>query len=297
MKAKVLVPVLIAVVAVVAFFVGAQFRSAPETVEEVALSEPPPEPEPPPAAEPPAEPARPARAARTRTPRRSATPASSPAVRSPEPVSAPARPPEPPRRAQPPPPRPPALVSVRVAEGTKIVFALDEALSTKTHRAGDTFSGVVSQPVQIGGRVIIPEGSVVRGTVARSKRAGRIRGRAEMDLRLEQLELPDGQVFDLVATLTELDESEKETLGEEGEIVGQGSKKRDVATIGGGAGIGAAIGAIAGGGGKGAATGAGVGAAAGTAAVLLTRGRDIKLERGSELALQLDRAITVKVRR
>ncbi|MCH7767017.1 MAG: hypothetical protein IH916_10710, partial [Acidobacteria bacterium] len=74
-------------------------------------------------------------------------------------------------------------------------------------------------------------------------------------------------------------------------------KKRDVATIGGGAGIGAAIGAIAGGGGKGAATGAGVGAAAGTAAVLLTRGRDIKLERGSQLALQLDRALTVKVRR
>ena len=292
MKAKVLVPVLIAVVAVVAFFVGAQFRSAPETVEEVALSEPPPEPEPPPAAEPPAEPARPAR---TYTPRRSATPASAPAASSP--VSAPARPPEPPRHAEPPRPRPPALVSVRVAEGTKIAFALDEALSTKTHRAGDSFSGVVSQPVQIGGRVIIPEGSVVRGSVARSKRAGRIRGRAEMDLRLEQLELPDGQVFDLVATLTELDESEKETLGEEGEIVGQGSKKRDVATIGGGAGIGAAIGAIAGGGGKGAATGAGVGAAAGTAAVLLTRGRDIKLERGSQLALQLDRALTVKVRR
>ncbi len=295
MKAKVLVPVLIAVVAVVAFFVGAQFRSAPETVEEVALSEPPPEPEPPPAAEPPAEPARPARAARTRTPRRSATPASSPAASSP--ASAPARPAEPPRRAQPPRPRPPALVSVRVAEGTKIAFALDEALSTKTHRAGDSFSGVVSQPVQIGGRVIIPEGSVVRGSVARSKRAGRIRGRAEMDLRLEQLELPDGQVFDLVATLTELDESEKETVGEEGEITGQGSKKRDAATIGGGAGIGAAIGAIAGGGGKGSATGAGVGAAAGTAAVLLTRGRDIKLERGSELALQLDRAITVKVKR
>ena len=288
MKAKVLVPVLIAVVAVVAFFVGAQFRSAPETVEEVALSEPPPEPEPPPAAEPPAEPAR---AAHTHPPQRPATPASSPAAPSPEPASAPARPAEPPR------PRPPALVSVQVAEGTKIVFALDEALSTKTHRAGDSFSGVVSQPVQIGGRVIIPEGSVVRGTVARSKRAGRIRGRAEMDLRLEQLELPDGQVFDLVATLTELDESEKETLGEEGEIVGQGSKKRDVATIGGGAGIGAAIGAIAGGGGKGAATGAGVGAAAGTAAVLLTRGRDIKLERGSKLALQLDRALAVKVRR
>jgi len=263
-------------------------------VEEVALSEPPPEPEPPPAAEPPAEPAR---AAHTHPPQRPATPASSPAASSPEPASAPARSAEPPRRAEPPRPRPPALVSVRVAEGTKIAFALDEALSTKTHRAGDSFSGVVSQPVQIGGRVIIPEGSVVRGTVARSKRAGRIRGRAEMDLRLEQLELPDGQVFDLVATLTELDESEKETVGEEGEIVGQGSKKRDAATIGGGAGIGAAIGAIAGGGGKGAATGAGVGAAAGTAAVLLTRGRDIKLERGSQLALQLDRAITVKVRR
>ncbi len=288
MKAKVLVPALIAVVAVVAFFVGAQFRSAPEVIEKVALSEPPPEPEPPPAAEPPAEPVR---SARPRTPRRPATSPSPPAAPSPESAPPPASPAEPPR------PRTPVLVSVRVAEGTKIAFALDEALSTKTHQVGDTFSGVVSRPVQIGGRVIIPEGSVVLGSVARSKRAGRIRGRAEMDLRLEQLELPDGQVFDLVATLAELDESEKETVGEEGEIVGQGSKKRDAATIGVGGGIGAAIGGIAGGGGKGAATGAGVGAAAGTAAVLLTRGRDIKLERGSELALQLDRAITVIVKR
>jgi len=82
---------------------------------------------------------------------------------------------------------------------------------------------------------------------------------------------------------------------EEGQVEGEGSKKRDAATIGGGAGVGAVIGAIAGGG-KGAAIGAGAGAAAGTGVVLLTRGKDITLKRGTELAIQLDRPHSVLVK-
>ncbi|MFQ5776987.1 MAG: hypothetical protein ACE5IP_03155 [Terriglobia bacterium] len=185
-----------------------------------------------------------------------------------------------------------AQTKVRLAEGTKIVFTLSDSLSTKHNRQGDPFSGVVSRSVRVGNDVVIPEGSVVRGLVTRVKRAGRVKGRAQLGLRFDEIELPDGTRLDLAASLTELDEEEKETVTEEGQVKGRGSKKRDVATVGAGAGIGTAIGAIAGGG-KGAAIGAGSGAAIGAAGVLLTRGKDVKLKRGSELAIQLDRPLTV----
>jgi len=184
--------------------------------------------------------------------------------------------------------------NVRLAEGTKIVFVLNDTLSSKNNREGDEFRGVVSRSVRVGDRIVIPEGSAIRGIVNHVKRPGRAKGRAELGLRFDELELPDGTKVNLVASLTELDESEKEKVTEEGQVEGEGSKKRDAATIGAGAGIGAVIGAIAGGG-KGAAIGAGGGAAAGTGLVLLTRGKDVTIKRGSELAIQLDRPHSVPV--
>lgn len=188
-----------------------------------------------------------------------------------------------------------AQTKVRVPEGTKIVFTLNDTLSTQSNREGDRFSGVVSRSVRVGEHIVIPEGSVVRGEVTSVKRAGRVKGRAELGLRFNEIELPDGPKLALSASLTGLDESEKEKVTEEGQVKGEGSKKRDAATLGAAAGIGAAIGAIAGGG-KGTAIGAGSGAAVGTGLVLLTRGKDVKVKRGSELAIQLDRELIVPLK-
>jgi len=192
-------------------------------------------------------------------------------------------------------PSPARAENIRLAEGTKIVFTLNNNLSTKESREGDTFSGVVNRSVRVGDRIVIPEGSLVRGTVNHVKRPGRVKGRAELGVRFDEIELPDGTQIPLAASLTELDEADKEKVTEEGQVEGEGSKKRDAATIGAGAGIGAVIGAIAGGG-KGAAIGAGAGAAAGTGVVLATRGKDAELKRGADVAIQLDRPLSVPVK-
>jgi hypothetical protein len=184
---------------------------------------------------------------------------------------------------------------VRLAVGTKIFFTLNNTLSTKDNRQGDPFSGVVSRSVRVGDETVIPQGSVIRGLVSNIERAGRVKGRAYIDLRFDEIELPDGTKLDLSASLTDLDEAGKGEVTEEGSVKGEGSKKRDAATIGVAAGIGAAIGAIAGGG-KGTAIGAGSGAAAGTGLVLLTRGKDAEVKRGSELAIQLNRPLSVPVK-
>jgi len=185
-----------------------------------------------------------------------------------------------------------AAQNVRLPEGMKIHFTLNQTLSSKNSREGDKFSGVVSRNVRLGEKTVIPEGAVVRGTVTSVKRSGRVKGKAEMELRFDEIELPSGKTVELSASLTELDD--KEEVTEEGGVKAEGTKKRDAATIGGGAGIGAAIGAIAGGG-KGAAIGAGAGAAAGTGVVLATRGKEVEIKRGTEMAIQLDRPLTVPV--
>lgn len=289
MKSKGIIAILIVAVAVGAYLVGRWQQGPPEVLEQ-AMEAPPAPPPPPAASETPAPPpatTAPARRAAPAQPAQSSTPAAPP-VSEPSP---PAAEPEPP----PPPPPPPEPVKIRLAEGTRIAFSLNNALSTKTNQTGDPFSGVVSRPVQVGDTVAIPQGAVIRGTVGQVERPGRVSGRAYLGLRVDQLEMPDGQVYDLSASLTELDATRKEEVTEEGQVKGEGSKKRDAVTIGGGAGIGAAIGAIAGGG-KGAGTGAAVGAGAGTAMVLLTRGKDVELPRGTELAIQLDRPLAVTIK-
>lgn len=288
MKGKLPVTLLVIAVAAAAFFLGWMYSTQPAA--ETAALPPATEPaaavsQPPPPVPAPTETARPARRAEAQ-PQSSSPAAAAPAAATTTPATAP---------AAAAPPAAPEPVKVRLAEGTKITFALNDSLSTKSNRPGDSFSGVVTRSVTVGGTIAIPEGTVVRGTVAHVERPGRVKGRGELGLSFDKLEFPDGQVYDLSASLTGLDEGEKESVTEEGQVKSEGSKKRDVSTIGAGAGIGAVIGAIAGGG-KGAATGGAIGAGAGTAMVLLTRGKDVELKRGTELAIQLDRPLAVTIK-
>ncbi len=280
MKAKLWIPV-VALVASLAFGLGWWYRSQSATADEAAAVEPAP-------VAAPAYAAPVAQPARTSTRRQAATPATAASTASAAPATEIAS-------AAPEAAAVYAPHQLTVAEGTKIVFTLNNALSSKSNREGDPFSGVVSRSVRVGDQVVIPEGSVIRGQVSHVQRPGRVKGRGELGLRFDRLEIPGGATYDLSASLTDLDEKEKESVNEEGQVKSEGSKKRDAATIGAGAGIGAVIGAIAGGG-KGAAIGAGGGAAAGTGLVLLTRGKDVELKRGSTLAIQLDRPLTITAR-
>ena len=93
-----------------------------------------------------------------------------------------------------------------------------------------------------------------------------------------------------------LDGRAPETLDKsEGKIQGEGDKSGDAKTVGEGAGIGATVGGLAGAaaghGIMGAGLGAAAGAAAGLAAVLLTRGPDAILAKGTTVEMVLDRPL------
>jgi hypothetical protein len=77
-------------------------------------------------------------------------------------------------------------------------------------------------------------------------------------------------------------------------FAGEASKGEDATKIGAGAVGGAIVGGIVGGG-SGAAKGAAIGGAAGTGVVLATRGREVELKAGSDLAATLAEPLTMRV--
>jgi hypothetical protein len=171
-----------------------------------------------------------------------------------------------------------AAASRTIPANTALGVRVNTALSTKTHKEGQDFAGVLTQSVTHNGVTVIPAGSPVRGVIERSDPGGRVSGRAEMVLRLTSI-IRDGQTISITtAPLT---------------IQARGTKTDDAAKIGVGAGVGAAIGGIAGGG-KGAAIGAAAGAGAGTGAVLLTHGDAAAVAAETVLTFQTASAATVR---
>ncbi len=184
-----------------------------------------------------------------------------------------------------------------VEPGTRIPLSLINSVSTKHSAEGDRVYLVTAFPVVVNGRVVIPPGSYVAGTITQVKRPGRVKGRGEMFLRFDSLTLPNGVTRDFRARIGGLDGRASEELDKsEGKIKSEGNKSGDARTIGEAAATGASVGVIAGGAagghyGMGAGIGAAGGAAAGILGVLLTRGPDAVLAKGSTIEMVLDRPV------
>jgi hypothetical protein len=183
-----------------------------------------------------------------------------------------------------------------IETGTKIPLTLINSISTKHSVEGDRVYLETAFPIMVKGRIVIPPGSYVAGTVTEIKRPGRVKGRGELFLRFDSLTLPNGVTRDFRARIGTMDGSSPEDFDrKEGKITSEGNKTGDLHTIeeattaGASAGI---IGGIATGHyGMGAGIGAAAGAAAGLMGVLLTRGPDAVLAKGSTIEMILDRQL------
>jgi len=176
---------------------------------------------------------------------------------------------------------------VTVPTGTRIGVVLESGISTATAKPGDSVYFRTSFPITINNKIVIPVGSYLRGEVTESKRPGRVKGKGELRIRLDFLVFPNGYTVDMNADPHSADGGQVKT-DQEGKMTGPGGKGKDATTIATTTAAGAGIGAIADGG-KGAGIGAGIGGAAGLAAVLLSRGPDAQLARGSSMDLMLER--------
>jgi len=177
--------------------------------------------------------------------------------------------------------------TITVPSGTRVGVILENGISTASAKPGDSIYFRTSFPITMNNKVVVPVGSYLRGEVAESKRPGHIKGRGELRIRLNTLVLPNGYTVDLNAVPHSTDGGDTKT-DSEGKITGPGGKGKDAQTVATTTIAGAGIGGIAGGG-KGAGIGAGIGGLAGLAAVLLSRGPEAQLPRGSSMDLILER--------
>ena len=154
-----------------------------------------------------------------------------------------------------------------IETGTHIPLSLINSVSTKNAIPGDRVYLESVFPILSDGRIVIPPGSYVAGTIPEIKRPGRVKGRGEFHLRFDSLTLPNGATRDFRAHVTGLDGRASEELDHrEGTIRSEGNKSGDLRAIGettaAGASIGALAGSVSGAPGLGAAIGAGARATA-----------------------------------
>jgi type IV secretion system protein VirB10 len=184
-----------------------------------------------------------------------------------------------------------------VPTGTRIPLSLINSVSTKNSAEGDRVYLETVFPILANGRIVIPPGSYVMGTITEVKRPGRVKGRGELYVRFDSLTLPNGITRDFRARVGSLDGSSNDELDRgEGTIKSPGNKGGDARTVAettsAGTSVGAIAGSISGRPGMGLGIGAAAGAAAGLMGVLLTRGPDVVLARGTTLEMLMDRPVS-----
>lgn len=168
-----------------------------------------------------------------------------------------------------------------IPRDTELILELQDDLSTQQSREGTKFTAKVTAPSEIAG-------ATIEGRVAKVVQPGRLKQRSEISLSFDRIILNDSRWSNFSATLTEVlavKGDNVKRVDSEGTAIGQNSYKQDAIKIGAPAGAGLIIGGIAGGP-VGAAVGAGVGAAFGVGAVVVQRGKHIRLNRNQQLRVK-----------
>jgi len=182
-----------------------------------------------------------------------------------------------------------------VPSGTQIPLVLKQAISTKNAKAGDAVYAETNFPITMNDKIVIPAGTYVQGRIAEVKRAGRVKGKAEILMHFTTLVFPTGYTTMLPGAVENMPGAESTHMkGEEGKVERDGSKAKDAGTIASTAATGATIGALAGQSAKGAGIGGLAGGAAGLGYALLTRGPDVMLPAGTSIQMVLQRPLELQ---
>ena len=103
-----------------------------------------------------------------------------------------------------------------VESGTKVPLSLINSVSTKHSAEGDRVYLETVFPVLVNGRIVVPVGSYVAGTVTQLKKPGRVKGRGELYVRFDSLTLPNGVTRDFHGRIGSMDGNAKDELDRDG---------------------------------------------------------------------------------
>jgi len=167
--------------------------------------------------------------------------------------------------------------------GRQFTMATTETITSKTAKTGDAFSASVVSDVQDNaGRIAIPAGSVVSGTISEVKSAPNPSTPGTLTLTLNSITVR-GRSYPLDASID----------GLATERAGRSVNGGDVLKVGVGAAAGAIVGQVISKNTKGTVIGAVVGAAAGAGYAAATKDSDIRLPAGTHVLVTLTQRMTV----
>ncbi len=174
-----------------------------------------------------------------------------------------------------------------LVSGTLIEATIQDSLSSRHNKAGETLTARVSADVKDAyGQVAIPAGSTVGLRIAQLEPATN-KSQADGKIALDVTSVTvRGQTYQLSTKVNSVPHH----------LVGRGVTAGEVEKAGGGAVIGGVAGRVIGGDTKGAVIGGAVGAAAGTAAAVHWASRDVVVTPGTPIVFSLAQALTVAAR-
>jgi hypothetical protein len=195
-------------------------------------------------------------------------------------------------------PEPPTYI---VPAGTKVLLELRSAVDTRSAKPGDGVYLASTFPVVVGSRVLIPAGVYVQGVVDRVARAGRVKGRAQLDMHFTSMIFPNGTVVEIPGMVEGLPGARDQSVKNDGEgtIEQHPDKGRHAGTVAEvGIPTGGTVGSIAGATSGHPIAGGVIGLAAGAAAAgivsLFTRGADVSIPQGTQVEMVLQRPLILQ---
>lgn len=201
--------------------------------------------------------------------------------------------------------------SIIIPEGTEIQLSLREPVSSKLSEAGDEVLAMVRKDVVVDGRTVLQQGTEVVGRVTLAQPAGRMLKGGRLHLTFERIRLEGGErrLTAVIKSASDFSRDEKVKGDGEGTLKGGkdgGKVLQNVGTAAGLGSIGATVILLSGvyrGGEDGIYRGIGggtIGAYAGVmggsviAALLLSKGKEVRLDQNAIVRLKLEKPLAIE---
>jgi type IV secretion system protein VirB10 len=190
--------------------------------------------------------------------------------------------------------------TVVIPAGSKVPLLLKQAISTKNAREGDAVYAETAFPFVLNERILIPAGTYIQGKISHTERSTRGK-RAEILIHFTSMIYPSGYTVMLPGSVENTPGADDHTVKDaEGTIQQDKDTGKRVEEAAKGAAVGGTVGTIGGvaaGGVTGARIGGLAGLAGGAAWALLKHGPDVKLDVGTSIEMEIQRAVTVDASR
>lgn len=171
--------------------------------------------------------------------------------------------------------------AITIPTDTELIVEMLSDINTERSAAGDKFQARIVSPNEL-------NGAIIEGRVSKIQKPGRIKRRSELLLSFDRIILSEQRWSNFNAIVTEVLPRKGDNINRvdaEGTVEGKSSVKSDSVKVGAATGTGLVVGAIAGGP-VGAAVGAGVGAAFGVGAVVVERGKHIRINKDQQIRIK-----------